>query len=91
MGEGYLVYGAAGSGSTPVEATLRLLDEPYRVVERAVWEDAAAAADRYDEVYEPNSLRSLGSRSLGALSSFSTATVPRVYRAAGARAIGRRK
>ncbi|MDB5498726.1 MAG: glutathione S-transferase [Phenylobacterium sp.] len=45
MREGYLVYGAAGSGSTPVEATLTLLGEPYRVVERAVWEDAAAAAE----------------------------------------------
>jgi GST-like protein len=45
MGEGYLVYGAAGSGSVPVEATLTLLGEPYRVVERAVWEDAAAAAE----------------------------------------------
>jgi GST-like protein len=42
---GYLVYGAAGSGSTPVEATLTLLGAPYRVVERAVWEDAAAAAE----------------------------------------------
>jgi GST-like protein len=45
MREGYLVYGAAGSGSTPVEATLTLLGEPYRVVERAVWEDTAAAAE----------------------------------------------
>ena len=53
MGEGYLVYGAAGSGSTPVEATLTLLGEPYRVVERAVWEDAAAAA----EVAKVNPLR----------------------------------
>ncbi|MFI4966341.1 MAG: glutathione S-transferase family protein [Caulobacterales bacterium] len=45
MSEGYLVYGAAGSGSTPVEAALTLLGEPYRVVERAVWQDAAAAAE----------------------------------------------
>jgi GST-like protein len=45
MNEGYLVYGAAGSGSTPVEATLTLLGEPYRVIERAVWQDAAAAAE----------------------------------------------
>ena len=41
----YLVYGAAGSGSVPVEATLTLLGEPYRVVERAVWEGAAIAAE----------------------------------------------
>jgi GST-like protein len=45
MTEGYLVYGAAGSGSVPVEATLTLLGEPYRVAERAVWEDEAAAAE----------------------------------------------
>jgi len=45
MSDGYLVYGAAGSGSTPVEAALTLLGEPYRVVERAVWEDAAAAQE----------------------------------------------
>ena len=45
MSEAYLVYGAAGSGSTPVEAALTLLGEPYRVVERAVWEDAAAAEE----------------------------------------------
>ena len=45
MSDGYLVYGAAGSGSTPVEAALTLLGEPYRVVERAVWEDEAAAQE----------------------------------------------
>ena len=53
MSEGYLVYGAAGSGSTSVEATLTLLGEPYRVVERAVWEDAAAA----EEMAKVNPLR----------------------------------
>jgi GST-like protein len=45
MREAYLVYGAAGSGSVPVEATLTLLGAPYRVAERAVWEDEAAAAE----------------------------------------------
>ncbi|MCR5873498.1 glutathione S-transferase family protein [Phenylobacterium sp. J426] len=41
----YLVYGGQGSGSTPVEATLTLLGAPYRVVERRVWEDKAAAEE----------------------------------------------
>jgi GST-like protein len=39
----YVVFGAKGSGSVAVEATLRLLALPYRVVERATWESAAAA------------------------------------------------
>lgn len=39
----YVVYGAAGAGSVPVEAALTLLGEPYRVVDRRVWEDKAAA------------------------------------------------
>jgi GST-like protein len=39
----YIVYGAAGSGSVPVEAALTLLGEPYSVVERAVWTDKAIA------------------------------------------------
>jgi GST-like protein len=43
MSEDYVVYGAAGSGSVPVEAALTLLGEPYTVVERAVWEDKAIA------------------------------------------------
>jgi len=33
MAEEYVVYGAAGTGSVPVEATLTLLGLPYRVVE----------------------------------------------------------
>jgi GST-like protein len=32
----YVVHGAQGSGSTPVEATLTLLDLPYRVVESTI-------------------------------------------------------
>jgi GST-like protein len=39
----YVIYGAAGSGSVPVEATLTLLGEPYSVVERVVWADKAIA------------------------------------------------
>jgi len=40
----FTVYGARGSGSVPVEATLHLLGEPYEVVEVANWlgEDARA-------------------------------------------------
>ena len=43
MTQEYVVYGAAGSGSVPVEATLTLLGEPYIVVERVVWADKAIA------------------------------------------------
>jgi GST-like protein len=39
----YVVYGAKGSGSVPVEATLTLLDLPYRVVE-AYGDDPALVA-----------------------------------------------
>jgi GST-like protein len=53
MMQEYVVYGAAGSGSVPVEAALTLLGEPYRVVERVVWADKAAAA----EMAEVNPLR----------------------------------
>ena len=49
----YRVYGAAGSGSVPVEATLTLLGEPYEVVERAVWTDKAVA----DEMAAVNPLK----------------------------------
>jgi GST-like protein len=34
----YTVYGAAGSGSVPVEAALTLIGAPYRVVEAVTWE-----------------------------------------------------
>ena len=39
----YRVYGAAGSGSVPVEAALTLIGAPYSVVERATWKDPAEA------------------------------------------------
>ncbi|MBP0579022.1 glutathione S-transferase family protein [Labrys sp. LIt4] len=38
MNEAFVVYGAAGSGSVPIEATLSLLKLPYRVEECAPWE-----------------------------------------------------
>ncbi len=41
----YVVYGAAGSGSVPVEAALTLAGAPYRVIERPVWEDPAVAEE----------------------------------------------
>lgn len=47
MSDLYTVYGAPGSGSVPVEATLALLDLPYRVVESTILdarEDAALLA-----------------------------------------------
>ncbi len=39
---GFTVYGARGSGSIPVEATLTLLGLPYTLVEGATWIDAQA-------------------------------------------------
>jgi GST-like protein len=38
------VYGAEGSGSVPVEATLKLLGLPYEVVEAPIWDDAEQQA-----------------------------------------------
>ena len=37
MADGITIYGALGSGSVPVEATLTLLGIPYEVVEAAPW------------------------------------------------------
>lgn len=53
MAGDYIVYGGQGSGSVPVEAALTLLGEPFRVIERRVWEDAAAA----EEMAKVNPLR----------------------------------
>jgi GST-like protein len=36
------IFGAAGSGSVPIEATLTLLGIPYEVIEAITWEDEAA-------------------------------------------------
>jgi len=38
MNQSLIVYGAAGSGSVPVEAALRLIGLPYAIVEAATWE-----------------------------------------------------
>lgn len=39
---GFTVFGAAASGSVPIEATLTLLGIPYEVVEAVTWQDEAA-------------------------------------------------
>ena len=44
MDKPYVVYGAKGSGSVPVEATLTLLGLPYEVVEARAWEGEAEQA-----------------------------------------------
>ena len=44
MDKGFTVYGAAGSGSVPVEATLTLLGLPYAVVEAPAWRGEAEQA-----------------------------------------------
>ena len=44
MDKPYVVFGAKGSGSIPVEATLTLLGLPYEVVEAAAWESDAERA-----------------------------------------------
>jgi len=41
MSEQYIVYGAAGSGSVPVEAALTLLGLPYRVIDSTILEARA--------------------------------------------------
>lgn len=40
----YTIYGALGSGSVPVEATLTLLGQPYAVIEAPTWEGESQAA-----------------------------------------------
>ena len=44
MSAQYVVYGAAGSGSVPVEAALTLLGLPYEVVEAPTWRGEAEQA-----------------------------------------------
>jgi len=41
MSEGYVVYGASGSGSMPVEAALTLMNQPFHVIEAVTWEGDA--------------------------------------------------
>jgi GST-like protein len=40
----YTIYGALGSGSVPVEATLTLLGQPYAVIEAPTWEGESEQA-----------------------------------------------
>ena len=51
----YTVYGASGSGSMPVEATLTLLGLPFEVVEAPTWE----GDEQRDKVAPVNPMRQL--------------------------------
>jgi len=51
----YVVYGAAGSGSMPVEAALTLMGQPFRVVEAVTWEGDAER----DKVAAVNPMRQI--------------------------------
>ncbi|MFS0710788.1 glutathione S-transferase family protein [Brevundimonas phoenicis] len=53
MGMVFTLYGAAGSGSTPVEATLRLIGLDYQVIEAPTWEGEAER----DKVAQVNPMR----------------------------------
>jgi GST-like protein len=47
MTNGYLLYGAAGSGAVAVEAALRVAGQPYELVEAVTWnEDDPQSGDR---------------------------------------------
>jgi GST-like protein len=43
--DSYVVYGAQGSGSVPIEAALSLLGQPYRIEECAPWVSRERAAE----------------------------------------------
>lgn len=45
MTDGYIVYGATGSGSIPIEAALSLIGLPYRVEDHAPWESPQRASE----------------------------------------------
>jgi GST-like protein len=51
----YTVYGAAGSGSVPVEAALTLIGAPFKVVEAVTWEGDAER----DKVAAVNPMRQI--------------------------------
>jgi GST-like protein len=51
----YIVYGAAGSGSVPVEAALTLIGAPFRVIEAVTWEGEAER----DKVAAVNPMRQI--------------------------------
>ncbi|MBV8393034.1 MAG: glutathione S-transferase family protein [Alphaproteobacteria bacterium] len=50
MAKEYVVYGARGSGSVPVEATLRLLGLPHRVLDVPILRDDAAEEAKFARV-----------------------------------------
>jgi GST-like protein len=45
MSESYLVYGAVGSGSVPIEAALTLAGAPYRLFDGGGWQELTASAE----------------------------------------------
>ena len=55
MDKPYVVFGAKGSGSIPVEAVLTLLGLPYEVVEAPAWENEAER----DKVARVNPMRQI--------------------------------
>jgi GST-like protein len=55
MNQAYTIYGALGSGSVPVEATLTLLGQPYAVIEAPTWEGQA----QQDKVAGVNPLKQI--------------------------------
>ena len=55
MDKPYVIYGAKGGGSVPIEAALTLLDRPYEVVEATVWESEAER----DKVAKVNPMRQI--------------------------------
>jgi GST-like protein len=46
MSEGYLLYGAAGSGAVAVEAALRIAGQAYESVEAVTWDEDPESGDR---------------------------------------------
>ena len=55
MDKPYVIYGAKGGGSVPIEAALSLLGLPYEVVEATVWESEAER----DKVAPVNPMRQI--------------------------------
>jgi GST-like protein len=55
MAGDYIVYGATGSGSMPVEAALTLMKQPFRVIEAVTWESEAER----DKVAAVNPMRQI--------------------------------
>jgi GST-like protein len=46
MAEGYVLYGARGSGAVAVEAALRVAGQPYELIEAYTFGDDAASGDK---------------------------------------------